>query len=84
MKLLHRLKHTTDKNGTKTELDILLYESKIIWYYTEMTRFDDGDEFTEDQSYDDYIKHGPPPFADDLSPEKLKEIDLIINRKQIH
>lgn len=81
MKLLKRLKHTTEKNGYCTELDILIYEKKIIWYWSEQTKFDDGDEITEDQSIDDYIKNGPPPFASDLSPEKQKEIDMAIKRK---
>jgi len=82
MKLIKRLNQITDKDRVTTELDILIYEKKIIWYLVEQTKFDDGDQFTEDQSYEDYIKNGPPSFAADLSDEKIKEIDRIIKQKK--
>lgn len=81
MKLIKRLKHTTEKRDYTTELDILIYEGRIIWYMTELTRYDDGDEFTEDQTFEDYIKNGPPPFASDITDDIKNEIDKIINRK---
>ncbi|HNX24160.1 MAG TPA: hypothetical protein PKG60_08920 [Spirochaetota bacterium] len=84
MKLLKRLKHTTDKNGYSTELDILVYEKKIIWYMVEQTRFDDGDEITEDQPVDDYIKNGPPQFASGITAEIKADIDHIIYPKKVH
>ena len=83
MKLLKRLKHAAaDKKGNVTELDILIYEKKIIWYMIEQTGFNDGDEITEDQSIDDYIKYGPPPCASDITPEIKAEINIVINRKK--
>ncbi len=81
MKLIKRISHNTTKNGVSTDLDILIYEKSIIWYWAEQLQFHDGDEETEDQSYEEYIKNGPPPFAADLPAEKFKEIDLIVKRK---
>jgi len=81
MELLKRLSHNTTKNGVSADLDILIYKNKIIWYWFEHTQFKDGDEETEDQSYDDYLKNGPPHFAADISNETIKEIDLIVKRR---
>ena len=84
MKLIKRLNQTTDKGGVSSELDILIYENNIVWYMVEHTRYDDGDEFTEDQSHDDFIKNGPPSFAEDLTGENRDEIRRIINSKKHH
>ena len=81
MKLIKRLSHNTEKNSITTDLDILIYENKIIWYFAEQFKNREGDEFTEDQSYEDYIKNGPPEFASGLPAEKIKEIDILIKRK---
>ncbi len=77
MKLIKRLKHTTEKNKIITDLDILIYSDKIIWYMVETVKSND-DEFTEDQPLDDYIKNGPPSFVDNLPAELIKEIDQTI------
>jgi hypothetical protein len=81
MKLIKRLKHTAEKDRYSTELDILIYEKNIIWYFIEQTKFEEGEEFTEDQSYDDYIKNGPPAFAADLPSEIIQEISLQLTGK---
>lgn len=81
MTLVKRLSHNNSKNGVTADLDILIYEKKIIWYYAEQYQNRDGDEFTEDQSYEDYIKNGPPEFASGLPAEKIKEIDILIKRR---
>lgn len=81
MTLVKRIIHNTSKNGVTADLDILMYEKKIIWYYAEQYQNRDGDEFTEDQSYEDYIKNGPPEFASTLPAEKIKEIDILTKRR---
>ena len=84
MKLIKRVNHTTEKNGVTTELDILIYGNKIIWYLSEMTKYDEGDELTEDQTFEEYIQNGPPSFAANLPSEKIKEINSIIAQKKTH
>lgn len=74
MKLIKKLKHTTEKNKITTDLDILIYPGKIVWYMVETIKFNDGDEFTEDQSVDDYIKNGPPSFIENLPDDIIKDI----------
>ncbi len=77
MKLIKKLKHTTEKNRIITDLDILIYSDKIIWYMVETIKSND-EEFTEDQPLDDYIKNGPPEFVENLPDDLIKEIDQII------
>lgn len=80
MKLIKRLSQTTGKNGVTEELDILIYEKNIIWYMAETTKSGDGEEFTEDQSYDEYLKNGCPSFVSSLSEEIKEEIDRVIKK----
>lgn len=79
--MIKRLKHTTEKNKSVTDLDILIYKDKIIWFMAETINNNDGDEFTEDQPINDYIKNGPPSFADNLPDELIKEIDRTVKKK---
>lgn len=81
MALIKRLSRNTSKNGVTSDLEILIYENKIIWYYAEQFKNRDGDEFTEDQSYEDYIKNGPPEFASGLTADIIKEIDILIRQR---
>lgn len=77
MKLIKILKHTSEKNRIITDLDILIYSDKIIWYMVETIKSND-EEFTEDQPLDDYIKNGPPEFVENLPDELIEEINQII------
>ncbi len=84
MKPIKRFNYKTEKNGLTRELDILIYDFDIIWYLIESTKHDDVDEFTEDQSYDDYLKNGPPHFASDLPADIKDEIYSVIKSRDLN
>lgn len=81
MKPVKRLKHVIDKNRVKTELDILIYHSKIVWYMIENSESDSAVEYTMDQSIEDFIKNGHPDFLPEISSDILNEISLAVKHK---
>lgn len=81
MKPVKRLKHIIDKNRVKTELDILIYHNKIVWYMIENSESDSAVEYTMDQTIEDFNKNGHPDFLPEISSDMLNEINLAINLK---
>jgi len=84
MKPVKRLNHKIEKDGVTKELDILIYDIDIIWYLVETSGHDNVNEFTEDQSYDDYLKNGPPQFVPELSTEIKDEIYSVLKNKKLN
>ena len=56
----------------------------IIWYLVESTKYEDKEEFTEDQSYDDYLKNGPPHFVSELPAELKDEIYSVLKKTNLN
>ncbi len=70
----------TIENGVETEIRATIDDRSIAWLRFEHMQFYEGEHWTEEQSFADYLAHGPPELAAGLTDAKRVEIDAAVRQ----
>ncbi len=69
-----RISQITVENGVETTIVAQFSAGVIHWSRSEHMQFYDGEAWSEDQPFEDFLENGPSELAAGLSKEKLEEI----------
>jgi hypothetical protein len=66
------------ENGVEIAIDAQIVAGTIHWTRSEHLQSYEGEAWTEDQSFEDFLDQGPSELAAGLSEEKRREIERLV------